>query len=351
MTKQKFLISMAVVLVLGGLAYLQFRSWRNFDWQYFLEQTRNASMLHLLAGVLVIWASYYIRALRWKIFLRPSKPVSATDLLPAQYIGFSGVVLLGRPGDLIRAYLIARKEGLSLSSQVAVLMVERVFDMAAFAILLTLDLVFASSLRGLPAIYLHAFRIAGYALLGFVAALSIILAAIWRNEESAARLVESIFQPVSSRAGKIFGSKVHAFGRGLHTLHDFASFSQVFGLSLLLWMTIAFSYLLVTHAYSNEQLQHMAFSNVILIMAGSVAGSALQLPVVGGGSQLGTITVLQKVFSAPKELAASCGLTLWLVTFVSVLPIGLALARRAHVSLTRVSRESHATESSSSTGL
>jgi hypothetical protein len=75
-------------------------------------------------------------------------------------------------------------------------------------------------------------------------------------------------------------------------------------------------------------------------MGFSIAGSTLQLPAVGGGSQLATVAALHYIFAVPSELAVSCGILLWLVTFVSVTPAGLVLAHREHVSLRKLSEES-----------
>ena len=55
-------------------------------------------------------------------------------------IGFTGVALIGRVGDLVRPYLVAKKTGLPLSSQVAVYVVERLFDMGSLALILSLAL-------------------------------------------------------------------------------------------------------------------------------------------------------------------------------------------------------------------
>jgi hypothetical protein len=65
---------------------------------------------------------------------------------------------------------------------------------------------------------------------------------------------------------------------------------------------------------------------------------------VGGGSQLATISTLQHVFKAPPELAASCGILLWMVTFMTVIPLGLALAHRERLSIRGLSKESEAQE-------
>jgi hypothetical protein len=79
-------------------------------------------------------------------------------------------------------------------------------------------------------------------------------------------------------------------------------------------------------------------------MGASMAGSMLQLPAVGGGSQMATIAVLSSVFDVPPEMAASCGILLWLVTFASVVPTGLFLAHRERLSLRKLSVESHRSE-------
>jgi hypothetical protein len=73
-------------------------------------------------------------------------------------------------------------------------------------------------------------------------------------------------------------------------------------------------------------------------------GGVLQLPVVGGGSQLATIGMLRGVFNLSPELATSCGIMLWLTTFMSVTPIGLALARSEHVSIMKIEEESQEEE-------
>jgi len=69
-----------------------------------------------------------------------------------------------------------------------------------------------------------------------------------------------------------------------------------------------------------------------------MVGSMLQLPAVGGGSQLATISMLSSGFHVEHELAVSCGMMLWAITFMSVIPIGLAIARHEHVSIRAVAQ-------------
>jgi hypothetical protein len=59
---------------------------------------------------------------------------------------------------------------------------------------------------------------------------------------------------------------------------------------------------------------------------------------------MATIATLSSVFDVPPEMAASCGILLWLVTFASVVPTGLLLAHRERLSLRKLSEESHRSE-------
>jgi hypothetical protein len=332
------LTTLAVLVVLVALAWLQFRSWKDFDWQVFLSQTQDVNPLRVATATAIIYFVYLLRALRWKIFLRPVRQSSTLALTPAMMIGFTGLALLGRPGELIRPYLVARREKLPFSSQMAVWLVERIFDTGAFTVLVALNIFLAPGLSELP--YSDKFPAIGVFLVAVVAGLSAGAFLIWRNSTGVARWMERLVSRFSQHAGKSVAQKVQAFGEGMHTIHDAASFVQLVAVSLAIWLLIAIAFREITHAYPADPLRHMTVPHVLLLMGFSIAGSTVQLPAVGGGSQLATIAALHHVFRVPSELAVSCGMLLWLVTFVSVTPAGLLLAHREHVSLRKLSAES-----------
>ena len=137
--------------------------------------------------------------------------------------------------------------------------------------------------------------------------------------------------------------RIREFRGGLNTIHGLSELAQLIVVSLAMWYAIALAYQQVTGAYGLPMLQ-VPVSQVFLLMGSSMIGSMVQLPGVGGGSQLATITTLQHVFGAAPELAASCGILLWMVTFMSVIPWGLILAHRERLSLRKLSEESHEQE-------
>jgi hypothetical protein len=341
--KSKRWLTLAVVAAaLVVLAYLQFRTWQRFDWQTFWSLMGSARKGYLIAAVAIIYVDYYFRALRWKLLLRPVKKVPATRLLASQVIGFTAIGVLGRPGDLVRSYLVSRRENLPFTSQVAVLAVERVFDIGAFAILLIATVFFGR--LDIDPQWLHRFQLAGVLILLFVAAAAIMLFILWRSGDAVADWIQRRYEAKHPALSRSVCHKIKHFSDGLHTIHDLRSLVAVLAISLWVWLLIATAYALVVHSYESPMLRAMDPSEVILLMSASIVGSLLQLPMVGGGSQLGTIGVLNHVFQVPRELAASCGIMLWLVTFMSIVPVGLIWARFEHLNLREVSAESEAAE-------
>lgn len=354
--KKKQIISLGVIAaILGALVYFQFRSWRTFDWAKFRQYTGGVSLWHIGAGVALIYLAYVLRAIRWAIFLRPTAPTSYRRLIAPQIIGFAALGLFGRAGEFARPYLIARKEKLSFTSQLAVWTVERFFDLGAVLLLMAGFL----ALKGgvLAQVLLQAVRSgmhsaahnAGHKLpLAFAA-----LAAL--------ALLFILLRKASGRAAAALRTRLQSFKQGFNTIHDAKSFVQLVLVSLCMWLMIAGAYIEVLHAYPQisvvvpgdpagvqrvARMNSMKLEDVLLVMGSSMLGSVVQLPGGVGGSQLAVIGVLQsslfssEPYNITRELAVSCGIMLWLVTFMSVIPAGLLLARFEKISFLRLSEES-----------
>jgi glycosyltransferase 2 family protein len=340
MGKKKTFVLAAVAAILAALIYMQFRTWKDFDWATFWSEGRQLNPLHILNAIGVVYITYILRALRWKIFLRPvRKNTSTVGLISPTFIGFTGLALLGRPGELIRPYLIARRTNLTFSSQMAVWAVERIFDIGGFTVLMVLAIFLPTDLRFLPNPVIYPrLRMGGFLLVGLVAGLALAAVLVAKYGELLAAWIETRFAHLASNFGHRVAGKVREFHGGLDTVHSLGSFLQLSGVSIATWLMIAVAYREVTHAYG-PALEQMTVSKVLLLMGSSILGSLIQLPGVGGGSQLATISALQHIFNTSHELAASCGILLWLVTFVSVVPVGLLLAHRERLSLRKLSEE------------
>lgn len=338
-------MTVGLVIVVAALVYLQFREWKEFNWSVFLTYTRTLAWGHLLIATTLIYLAYVVRALRWRIFLQSTCQTSVRRLLPPTLIGFTGLALLGRPGELLRPYLISRREGLPFSSQLAVWTVKRLFDTGSFTIIIGLGILFAADAPGLP--YVTRYRQVGLLITMAVAVLSVFMFLLRRNAERATAVVRGAVARIAPRLADKISQRMHSFGEGLNTISGPGSFASLIALSLLMWLMIAAAFWQVIRAYP-EPLRNLSTSHVLLLLGFGIVGSLVQLPMVGGGSQLATIAAMVHVFKVPNELALSCGMMLWLVTFFAVTPVGLWLAHRERISFHVVARSMEKTGMSAS---
>src|SRR5215469_12230428 len=115
MNKKRVLVSAVVVAILCLLIYLQVRTWRKFDWAAFWSETDHIRWIDILAGIGFTYLTCYLRAVRWRIFMKPMRKTTSLALVGPQFVGFTALALLGRAGEVVRPYLIAKKEKVTLT--------------------------------------------------------------------------------------------------------------------------------------------------------------------------------------------------------------------------------------------
>jgi hypothetical protein len=270
-------------------------------------------------------------------------------------IGFTAVALIGRVADLVRPYLVAKKTGLPVSSQIAVYIVERLLDAGSMALVFSIamfwvptkDIVQATAHSGSmshlsashPFLGLLVVRYGGLALTLFGA---LFLFAIRLAGEAVASFFERILGTVSRRLGASVGNKIRTFHSGLDTMRSFSDFAAAASLSIVMWLLIALAYLETFRAFvASPELASVSLPKCVLLMIASGSASIIQLPVIGWFSQIGIVMlVLIRVLGASAEAATACAATLLLVTFISIVPVGLGWAQIDHISLRKVASES-----------
>src|SRR5579872_818338 len=131
--------------LVGGILVAAVLAWsirsqlaaRAFDWGLAATALAHLQWPWLGIAVIPIFGTYYGRVLRWEVFLKPQKErPSMRNLLVATIIGFTAITLFGRAGDFVRPYLIAVKEKVPVTSQLASWLLERVFDLLMATLLL-----------------------------------------------------------------------------------------------------------------------------------------------------------------------------------------------------------------------
>lgn len=336
---------LALIAVLAVAALVWFgRNRIHFNWGVFVEQLRMANWGRIAVGLACIYLGYVVRAARWAMLMRHSKRVPLFSLLGAQVIGFTAVALIGRVADLVRPYLVARKTLQPLSSQIAVYIVERLFDAGAMAFI-TFSVILMAAPGALP----HPEVVKKASLLGLVlmvaGGLFLLAVRLWGAAIGGA--TGRIFGRISKKLGEAVENKIAAFRSGLDTIRSVGDFAIAGSLSIGMWLLIAVAYLETARAFvAAPALGSMTAPDSVLLMVISGTASTIQLPVLGWFTQIGLVEeAIRNFFGVSPEAAMGCAATLLLVTFLGIVPVGLIWSRFEQVSLRKVAQESeHASE-------
>lgn len=357
MKKNQLILGLIVLAVIAG-AVIWGHDKIHFNFALFREQLAHVDRARIAIGFGCIYLAYIFRSLRWEFLLRHNKKVRPLSLLGTQVMGFTAIALIGRVADPVRPYLVSKKTGLPLSNQIAVYIVERLFDMGTMALIFSIamlwvptnEILMATSHSG-AALKLGAHPtwtsfVARYSGLVLTAFGALFLVLVRQSGELVAGFFRRSFGMISRKLGESIAQKIIAFRAGLDTMRSFGDLAGVFGLSLGMWLLIALAYFLCCRAFvASPQLAHLGPEKCVLLMIASGGASILQLPVIGWFTQIGFVAVgLSVILGVGHEAATACAATLLIVTFLSAVPIGLIWAQVDHVSLRKVTAESEQAE-------
>jgi hypothetical protein len=337
--KKKQLIVGLIVLAALAALWVWARHRIHFDFAEFRAQLVLADWRKIGYGLACIYIAYVFRSVRWAMLIRHMKRVHTLSLLGTQVIGFTAVALIGRVADPVRPYLVSKKTGLPVSSQIAVYIVERLCDAGAMAVIFCAVILLAPP-GSLP--HPEILKKGGYGALALTVGGALFLVAVRISGGVVASFFERSFGIFSKKLGESVGNKVRTFRAGLDTLRSFSDFAIAASLSLSMWSVITLAYLETMQAFvASPQLVSMTLGKCMLLLAFSGGASVLQLPVLGWFTQIGFVAAaMSSFFGVAPEPATACAATLLLVTFLGIVPVGLIWAQVEHVSLRKVAVES-----------
>ena len=327
MNRKHLAIGLALAVAAGATGFLAWR-WHTsgFDWNEFSAALIHVDWSWLAAAMALVLATYVGRALRWEVMLRPlKKDASLWRIFTATVIGFTAVVLFGRAGEPVRPYLIAKRENVTFSSQIAAWIVERILDLLMVLLIFGIALTQVSTGAIQPGPRTRvALEAGGYtAGLTGVACIALLIGLRQFRGGMHQRLINLLsFLPASvlGRIQKVLAS----FEQGMQSIRS-AGFTLLLILyTVLEWIVIAAAFVCVFRAFPVTA--KLGVADIVIVLGFVAFGSALQIPGVGGGVQIAAVLVLTEFFGIALSAATGIALVLWIVSFVGIVPFGLALA-------------------------
>jgi len=223
---------------------------RGLRLEEFQEAVRKANYWWLLPGVGVYFIAVWARAWRWHYLLKPIKEVPTRTMFPITTIGYMGNnVYPARAGEVLRAVVLKRKLGVSVSASLATIIVERIFDgvvMLAFVFINLPELARLTEDSGLIG------NIQQTALVGtglFLGALAIFLIAAMFPHGAAKVGVWFVHRLLPARLHTRLIGLMTRFLDGLASLRSPVHVLMVFVTSLVIWLLETGKYWFVMHAF------------------------------------------------------------------------------------------------------
>ncbi|MBC8262620.1 MAG: flippase-like domain-containing protein [Anaerolineales bacterium] len=220
----------------------------------------------IVPGVAVYFFGVWARTWRWHYLLRPMLPVPLARLFPVVCIGYMGNnVYPARAGEVIRAYVLKKNEGVSISASLATIVVERIFDGVIMLLFVFFSLPFVPMQQWLK-------QVVVFASLLFFGALAIFFVMAISPQRSQVVYNWLIKRLLPGRFHEQARGLLDRFMEGLQCLRSGRDVLMIFVTSLVIWLAETVTYWFVMHAFD------FSVSFYVLMLMNGVVNLATTIP-------------------------------------------------------------------------
>ena len=281
----------------------------------------------ILPGIGVYFIGVWVRAWRWHYMLRPLKKIPTRTMFPIVTIGYMGNnIYPARAGEVLRAYILKRREAVPISASLATIIVERVYDgvvMLAFVFVNLRELADLTHDSG----FLRNVNIQQLAIWGtiiFVGALVVFLVAAMFPKLSEALVNLLIDRFIPSRLKEKTRSISMRFLSGLESLRSPKEALMIFLTTVVIWLLETGKYWFVMHAFD------FSVSFFALMLMNGIVNLATTIPSAPG--YIGTFDApgiaLLVAYNVAPEVAAGYTLVLHVALWLPITLLGAVFFAR-----------------------
>jgi uncharacterized protein (TIRG00374 family) len=298
-----------------------------FLWNVDLTQVGNAleraDLAMVAASIALALFSYWFRAIRWQLILRPVATFRHSSAVLATAVGYAAMTLLpARMGDLVRPIVLSRKERLPVSATLASILTERIFDLWTVVLYFLVFVAWPPPMAELDVAAtknLEILRISGYVVGAGLVLGTLVLLGLFRFQT---RFVDTITCPLG-RLRESWQQPVinflNHFLDGLRVLQRPRDLMITMGASLLLWYLIYWQVKITLFAFDLDFPLRVSYFLVTL----AVIGLAVPSPGGVGGFHWATQIGLTAFFAVELNLATAVAIVYHAVCFLPITVIGL----------------------------
>jgi glycosyltransferase 2 family protein len=290
----RFWLGLVVSLLFLYLAF------RGQDFGQIWDSLLQVNYLFLAPALLIYFVGVWVRTVRWHYLLRPTGSISSRRLFSVVVIGYmANDVLPARMGEVVRAYVLGEREGLSKTAVFATIVVERMLDglvMLLFMVVGSFTIAIGSSLEWMV-------RMAALLFIGGMAFFFVMAS----SRDLTSRLKSAMTRVLPVRIGDRVVRLFDSFITGLQILRSGWALAVAFGLSVAAWLFEAGMYFVIGLGFGfvlpvNATLLSTAVANLATLVPSS--------PGYVGTFEGAIRLVLEPIFHFPSDTALSFAVVL-----------------------------------------
>jgi uncharacterized protein (TIRG00374 family) len=313
-------VSVAVVLAVG----LMMIFFRNADFGKVWTAMKAARLDLVLLSVGLTGVGYLIRAERWQYLLEPLGRTRFGPVFRATVIGFAASTIFpARVGEVIRPYILAKREGLNPTSAFATIVVERVLDLVAVLTLLAIYLLwFDPGMEARDSGVFRAIRVGGLTMAPVAIGALLVMFFLGGHPHTLHAWLLKAEHVLPSSIARAVARLAQTFAEGFAVVRRPQRLLAAVAWSLVLWVVIGVGTWAVARAFEIA----MPVTGAWLMLAPLVVGVAVPTPGGVGGFHEAFRIGATAFFGAANDAAVAAAIVLHAVSFGPVVVAGLWFA-------------------------
>jgi len=275
----------------------------------------------LLLSLALTCGTFVVRAERWQYLLGPLGKTRFSTVFRATVIGFAAsAVLPARAGEVIRPYLLARREGLSATAAFATIIVERILDLVAVLLLMAVFLIwFDPGIEARDSKAFQAVRFGGLMMAPVAVGTLAVMFFMAGHPERLHAWVLKAEAILPARIAAMIARFAQTFAEGFAVVRSPGRLAAAIAWSIVLWVAIASGIWAVARAFGIA----MLFTGAWLMLVPLVVGVAVPTPGGVGGFHEAYRFGATAFFGADNNSAVGAAIVLHAISVGPVIIAGL----------------------------
>lgn len=309
------------VIVIGLAVGLVALFLRNADLHQVWASVRAAHPGYLVLSLVVLVLTFLVRAVRWQYLLEPIGTTRFRSVFRTTVIGFgASAVLPARAGEVIRPYLLARRENLSAPAAMATILLERMLDLAAVLVLVAaFVLFFDPGLESRDSAVFSAIKFGSAVMAAASLAGLVVMFFLAGHPDKLHHWLLKAEAILPAAMAQMVARMASTFVEGFAVLRQFNRLVASLAWSLVVWLLIATGIWSTSAAFGVA----MPFTGAWLMLAPLVVGVAVPTPGGVGGFHEAYRIGATAFFHADNNTAVAAAIVLHAISVVPVTVAGL----------------------------